>query len=112
MKRLLFFMLLATQVAAAQFPVTEVNRTFQRIDESLATEIDALVLDALTTAKFPGGALGVVLNGEVAYIAGFGYRDVPFSCSTIADGNTQFRTASICKPLTGVLVNLVAADYP
>lgn len=112
MKRLLFFMLLATQVAAAQFPVTQVTRTFQRIDEPLAEHIDSLMLDALSVARIPGGSVGVVMDGDIAYIAGYGHREVPFTCESVADGNTQFRTASICKPLTGLLVNLIAADYP
>jgi len=112
MKRLLFFMLLATQVAAAQFPVTEVNRTFQRIDDGHAQIIDDIVLDVLTDCDVPGGSVGVVIDGEIAYISGYGFRDDNFgSCSSIVDGYTKFYTASIIKPLTGILVNMIAAEY-
>ena len=55
-----------------------------------------------TTAKLPGLAVGLVIDGELAWSKGYGVRDVDSKLPVDAD--TVFRLASLTKSFTGMAV--------
>jgi CubicO group peptidase (beta-lactamase class C family) len=63
-------------------------------------EIDAVVAEEMTAQRFPGGVVGVVIDGELAYAKGFGVSDL--DKKTKPDADTIFRIGSISKSFVGL----------
>lgn len=63
---------------------------------------DALIEQALIDFDVPGIAVGVVVDGEVVYAKGFGYRDVERKLPVTTD--TIFAIGSCTKAFTGFLM--------
>jgi CubicO group peptidase (beta-lactamase class C family) len=64
--------------------------------------LDAIAADELAAQKLPGLALGVVIDGELAYEKGFGFADL--EKKTKPDADTIFRIGSITKSVTGLAI--------
>lgn len=62
--------------------------------------IDDAVRDQMEQQQAVGVAIGVIRDGEVAYLAGYGFEDR--ERKTPVDADTMFRWASISKPLTAI----------
>lgn len=75
-------------VSTAELPQAAVNR------------IEAGVEAEMTQQQLVGVALGVVVDGEIVYLKGFGYADE--KSETKVDVETMFRWASISKPVTAI----------
>lgn len=80
-----------------------------RTDRARKAKLDALgpALDALFAAKVKesgatGAAVGIILDGELAYQRGFGVRDL--NRRAPVDGDTVFRVASMTKSFTALAV--------
>jgi len=80
-----------------------------RTDRARKAKLDTLApaLDALFAAKMKesgatGAAIGIILDGELAYQRGFGVRDL--SSRAPVDGDTVFRVASMTKSFTALAV--------
>ena len=71
-------------------------------------EIDAIVTEAVTRAKQPGAAVGVVIDGELAYAKGFGVTDA--ASKTPIDADSVFGLASVTKPFTALTVLALRDD--
>ncbi len=78
-----------------------------RPDETLSTlssedtrAINAIVDSEMTEQKLVGAAVGIVVDGKVAYLRGFGFENLKEKIPVTRD--TQFRWASISKPLTAI----------
>jgi CubicO group peptidase (beta-lactamase class C family) len=65
--------------------------------DDLFTQLD----QARIEAGIPGLAVGVILNGEVTGLQGFGFADLESSRPVTAD--TPFNIASVTKPMSAVL---------
>lgn len=75
------------------------NAQFSRLNNTDAAWVDAS-LQAMVDQYLPVGAsVGIVIDGQIAYLKGYGTADVGVDATEC----TLFRTASICKPLTSVL---------
>jgi CubicO group peptidase (beta-lactamase class C family) len=69
--------------------------------DSLDTKaIDEAVHAQMEQQDAVGIAIGVIRDGEVAYLAGYGFADR--EQEILVDANTMFRWASISKPLTAI----------
>jgi CubicO group peptidase (beta-lactamase class C family) len=68
-------------------------------------DLDGFVATALTDYRVPGAAVGVVQNGKVVMVKGYGVRDATRPGKV--DENTIFQLASVTKALTGVAVGTV-----
>ena len=69
--------------------------------DRLDTEaIDEAVRAQMAQQQAVGIAIGVIRDGEVAYLAGYGFEDR--ERTTPVDADTMFRWASISKPLTAI----------
>src|SRR5262249_3196223 len=64
--------------------------------------IEALVEAEVRAQKLPGMALGVVIDGELAYSGGFGVTDL--ESKTRPDADTVYRIGSITKSFTALSV--------
>lgn len=83
--------------AAAAAPVVAQERT--GLSEA---QIDALAARSLETFRVPGMAIGIVRNGEVVHLKGYGRRDVgkpgavdPHTIFKIASNSKAFTTAAL-----------------
>ena len=80
-----------------------------RADPARRAKLDAVApkLDAFFAAKMKesgatGFAVGVIVDGEPAYVRGFGVRDL--ASGTPVDADTVFRLASLTKSFTALAV--------
>lgn len=92
-KALLFFILvLITGVSQAQFV---------RLDTVSVNKIENFISLRMATDQMMGLSVGIIRDGEVAYLKGFGYED--FENSIPATENTLYRLASVSKTVTGLI---------
>jgi CubicO group peptidase (beta-lactamase class C family) len=68
--------------------------------EALAPRLDALLRETLKAGGATGLAVGIVLDGELAYERGFGVRDLV--SGDPVDADTVFRIASMTKGFTAL----------
>jgi CubicO group peptidase (beta-lactamase class C family) len=61
-------------------------------------ELELLITEVMEEWKVQGLAVAVVQNGEVAFVGGYGLRDVEASLKVTTD--TQFQLMSVSKPFT------------
>lgn len=86
-----------------------------RVDDAIA-KLDGLVDDLMTNSGIPGMAVAVVHDGKVAYVKGFGVKDVRTGAAV--DTDTVFQLASLSKPVGATVVahqvteNAVTWDTP
>jgi CubicO group peptidase (beta-lactamase class C family) len=67
---------------------------------SAFTAIDAIVTEEMSRQRWPGLALGIVIDGDLAHFKGFGFVDL--ERKTTPDMDTVFRIGSITKSMTAV----------
>src|ERR1700733_12515533 len=76
-------------------------------------ELARLIADVMEEWKVPGLAVAVVQNGEVAFVAPYGFRDVEAGLKVTTD--TQFQLMSVSKSFTaaglGMLVDERRLDW-
>ncbi|NUO00335.1 MAG: beta-lactamase family protein [Saprospiraceae bacterium] len=77
---------------------------FRRIVE----EYEAYVEEALEKEGVPGAAVAIVKNGKIAYLRGFGLKQIGTKDSI--DVHTVFRLASLSKGFAPVLTGLLVED--
>jgi CubicO group peptidase (beta-lactamase class C family) len=70
------------------------------LDNMLNKQIDEIINDEMVKQNLPGIAIGVIENGKIKYVKGYGYIDI--DKKRTVSTNTVFRWASISKPLTAV----------
>jgi N-acyl-D-amino-acid deacylase len=63
---------------------------------------DRLMIDWITQAQIPGGALAIAKDERLVYVRGFGFADK--ENNEAVQPVSLFRTASISKPITSVAV--------
>jgi CubicO group peptidase (beta-lactamase class C family) len=68
----------------------------------LIPQLDKLFSDHVTRHHYPGLGVGIVLDGELVYARGFGFRDL--STRTPFDANTVFRIASVTKSFAAMAI--------
>ena len=75
-----------------------------------ASPIDAIVLDEMARQDIVGMAVGIVINGRIYYVMGYGSEDLegmkPVTTKTI------FRWASVSKTLTATATLILAEENP
>jgi|APTNR8051073442_1049403.scaffolds.fasta_scaffold00626_22 beta-lactamase class C len=85
--------------------VSEITDTaFRRIVQ----EYEAYVEEALAKENVPGAAVAIVKDGKIAYLRGFGLKEVGTRDSI--DVHTVFRLASLSKGFAPVLTGLMVQD--
>ena len=71
-------------------------------------ELARLIADVMEEWKVPGLAVAVVQNGEVAFVAPYGFRDVEAGLKVTTD--TQFQLMSVSKSFTATGVALLVDE--
>jgi CubicO group peptidase (beta-lactamase class C family) len=64
--------------------------------------IDDVMKNILGTYAIPGAVVGIVRDGELVFIRGYGYSDP--ARQTVVELDSQFRIASISKPITAMAI--------
>ncbi len=72
-----------------------------RVDDAVG-KLDGLVIDLMKNSGIPGMAVAVVHDGTVAYVKGFGVKDVRTDAKV--DPDTVFQLASLSKPVGATVV--------
>ncbi|MFM2438167.1 MAG: hypothetical protein RLZ55_986, partial [Actinomycetota bacterium] len=88
--------------AASDVQITDAN-----VDKALGS-LDAIVEQAMAHTNVPGVSVAVVRNGEVAYLKGFGVRNL--QSGDKVDENTVFQLASVSKPIGASVIASVIGD--
>lgn len=85
---------------ASLLPIS-LSAQFTRLDPTSLTTIEGYIQSQKASSKMVGLSVGIIRNGEIAYLKGFGYQD---SLKNIqASENTMYRLASISKSVTGLM---------
>ena len=94
MKRIfyIFLLLLYSQVCFSQFTSLTANST---------EHIDSLIQSIKSSEQIVGLSVGVVKDGEIVYLKGFGLSDSEQNVS--ATEESLYRAASVSKPITGLI---------
>jgi CubicO group peptidase (beta-lactamase class C family) len=79
-----------------------------RVSNDSLTTLSTYIETALQLARVPGGALAMVVDGEIIFAKGFGYRNVDAQLPTTAD--TIYPIASTTKAFTATLVGMLVDD--
>ncbi len=88
----------------------QLNAQFNRLEESDKTYVESKMAEIISDIEAKGAAIGIVVDGDIAYLNGFGYADKKNDKK--ANYCTLFRTASICKPLTEILAVMLDDAMP
>lgn len=70
--------------------------------------IEAALTAEITAQKIPGFAIGIVIDGELAYARGFGVTDL--ESQAVPDADTVYRIGSITKSFTGLALLALRDD--
>ena len=71
-------------------------------------QIDALIESVLRTARIPGGALAIVVDGATVFSKGYGYRDLAARLPVTAD--TVHAIASTTKAMNTTLLGMLVDE--
>lgn len=71
-------------------------------EDSTFTEFDSLMQTIMSDNDITAGALGVMKDGYIVYMRGFGYRDS--SLTEVLQEDDLFRIASVTKPITAAAI--------
>lgn len=74
---------------------------FTRLDTSSQRVIEAYIAAEKANTRMVGLSIGIIKEGEIAYLNGFGYQDL--ANKTPATENTVYRLASVSKSVTGLM---------
>jgi CubicO group peptidase (beta-lactamase class C family) len=80
----------------------------QNISETVNPTIDAIIKEEMANQEIVGLAVGVVENGRVTHLKGYGYSDWDQTIAT--NINTRYRWASISKSVTAVAAMKLVED--
>jgi CubicO group peptidase (beta-lactamase class C family) len=99
----LLIVVFAAAVHAAVAPTPQFTDPQRRAKlESSFADVDRLFREFAERSHVPGGAWGVVVDGELAHAGSFGVRDVAVKAPVDAD--TVFRIASMTKSFTAMSI--------
>lgn len=65
-------------------------------------QLDAKIKKVMKDFKIPGASIGIVKDGKLVYVKGYGYGNK--ENKTIASATSLFRLASVSKPITSVAI--------
>jgi CubicO group peptidase (beta-lactamase class C family) len=86
------------------------------LDEATIARIEAMVQEMMTENEIPGYALGIVINGEVAYTQGFGVErvgeDKPVTPHTVFGTGSTGKTATVTAIMQLAAEGKVDLDAP
>ena len=83
------------------FWVSGVSAQFVRVDTNSQKQIEKFIQGQKSKNRIVGLSVGIIREGEVAYLNGFGWQDS--SNSVAATENTMYRLASVSKSVTGLI---------
>lgn len=97
---------LITQTVAE--PVACPNAVTGEKLQAALPQLDRLIANALDQGQIPGLSVGIVYQGQVVYLKGFGVREA--GRPELVDPDTVFQLASLSKPLSSTIVSSLVSD--
>jgi hypothetical protein len=88
------------------FMQTSLFAQFSRLTTLDAQFIDDQMNNMLITTAVQGASVGIVIDGEIAYLKGYGIAYSPPADRSTTEC-TLFRTASVCKPITRIVAEML-----
>jgi CubicO group peptidase (beta-lactamase class C family) len=73
------------------------------------TQIDSIVKKLMDTAGVTGMGIGIINNGQIAYLNSYGYKNKPKN--QLNDTSTHFYAASLAKPLFAYIVMQLVDEH-
>lgn len=87
-----------------------------KLDDAAVTEIETMVTEMMAENEIPGYALGVVMDGEIAYVQGFGVErvgaDKPVTPHTVFGTGSVGKTATATAAMQLVTEGKIDLDAP
>ena len=71
-------------------------------------QLDRLIGEALNEGRIPGLSVGIVYEGQVVYLKGFGVREV--GKPELVDPDTVFQLASLSKAVSSTIMSSLVSD--
>lgn len=68
----------------------------------IETKLESIIKDVIEAYELPGLAIGIVKDSKIAYVRGFGYKNIDTRASITA--KTLFHMASISKPFVATAI--------
>lgn len=72
-------------------------------------QVERILTQAMTVHQIPGASIGVVMNGVPVWTHGYGMADV--EGDSIATESTEYRLASVSKPLSAVAAMTLVQEH-
>jgi CubicO group peptidase (beta-lactamase class C family) len=94
------FLVITVALTFLYFPTARTDDAFSTLSREDTRAINTIVESEMTEQELVGAAVGIVVDGEVAYLHGFGYENLKEKIPVTRD--TMFRWASISKPVTAI----------
>lgn len=76
--------------------------------EAAIPQLESMIDSAVSEARTPGLAVGIVYKGQVVYLKGFGVREV--GRPEFVDAETVFQLASLSKPISSTIISSLVSD--
>ncbi|KAA3648874.1 MAG: T9SS C-terminal target domain-containing protein [Bacteroidetes bacterium] len=76
------------------------NTSFSRLSPTSETYIDSVIQGEINTHKLVGFSVGLIKNGEIVYLKGYGLLDS--ATNQAANANSIYRYASVSKTFTAI----------
>jgi CubicO group peptidase (beta-lactamase class C family) len=113
---ILILTLLVSACQPIQPETPSVQAPTARLDEATITAIEALLVKTMTEVGIPGLALGIVMDGKIAYTKGFGVErlgsDKPVTPHTIFGTGSIGKTAVATAIMQLVEAGKIDLDKP
>lgn len=97
-----FYVMLDRLFPKGYMPESFAGRTANRLEDPRVVQLVEFVETARTQLGVPGVSLGIVQDGKVVFLGGFGVRELGKPARV--DGDTKFMIASNTKPLTTLML--------
>ena len=103
----LFLIMIAAAISMRSI-ARRVDAQTKPLDAEVITKIERLVTRSMNTSGAPGLSLAVATENQLRYAQAFGLADIENQIAVTP--RTRFRTASIAKPMTAVIILSLAEE--
>ena len=102
------FLIMIAAATSARSTVDTVDAQTKPLDARVIAKIERLVTKSMNASGAPGLSLAVATENQLRYEQAFGLADIENQVAVTP--KTRFRTASIAKPMTAVIVLSLAEE--
>src|SRR5262245_16188760 len=97
------------RVAMLSLVISACTRQSASQPSEVPSELDAFIAHTVTEWQLPGAAVAIVKDGQVAFVKGYGVREL--GKPEPVDGDTIFDAASLTKSFTAAAVATLIDEH-